>query len=93
MLRKILLFVVGSFLWFFSGWQLIGVVRHGSVWSGPKTAIRLYTFDDSAFYFVIGISIYLVFFSFLTYAGIVGFRQFLHNRWLKQFHRDHSQPW
>jgi hypothetical protein len=92
MLKKTLLFVAGLFFWAFSGWQLIGAVRHGSILSGPKTEIRLYTFNDSAFYFVTGISIYLFFFSFLTYAGVFGFRQFLRDRWLKQFGRDHSQP-
>jgi hypothetical protein len=93
MLKKTFLLIVGLFFWAFSGWQLIGIVHHGSVLAGPKGAIRHYTFDDSAFYFITGISIWLMIFSFCTCAGVVGFRQFLHERWLKQFRRDHSRPW
>jgi hypothetical protein len=63
----------------------------------PKGSARLYTFSDSAFWFIFGVFLYLIVFLFLTYIGVVGgiaiVRRFLHERWLKQFRREHSQPW
>jgi len=92
-LRAAFLLVIGASFWAFSGWQIIHVARYGSVLAGPKGVSRYYSFEDSLFWFLLGLSGWLAFFALLTVIGVLSIRRFLRDRWLRQFRRDHSQPW
>lgn len=74
MIKSAMLLIAGMVGWMFSVRQLFSVIADGVVYSGPRSNIRWLSFDESPYYFVMGLAIYLAAFCFLTYVGFFTLR-------------------
>ncbi len=74
MVKRTVLLIAGMVGWIFSGRQLFSVIADGVVYSGPRSNIRWLSFDESPYYFVMGLAIYFAAFCFLTYIGLFTLR-------------------
>lgn len=74
MVKNAFLLISGIVGWIFSVRQLFSLIVDGVVFSGPRSNVRWLSFDESPYYFVIGLTIYLAAFCFLTYVGLFTLR-------------------
>ncbi|AOO81229.1 hypothetical protein BHK69_12815 [Bosea vaviloviae] len=74
MAKSAILLIVGVIGWVFSVRQLYSAIAYGLVYSGPRSSVRWLSFDESPYYFVLALVIYLAGFCFLTHVGFFTLR-------------------